>query len=155
MRSLRSAVMALVASAALVLVLAGVTAAVYANPSPPPAVPQPTPGALSAPGAPAWNDGQPPADAPGPAAGQPPADAPPTGQRRVTMRQQPVPTPHHPVAAYHPVSVAPVQNRRPVPPPPSSAFPAPDLKGRTVNTEPCSCDGKLRKVPTHWDPPSP
>jgi 16S rRNA C967 or C1407 C5-methylase (RsmB/RsmF family) len=22
-----------------------------------------------------------------------------------------------------------------------------------VNTGPCSCDGTMRRVPTHWDPP--
>jgi hypothetical protein len=29
----------------------------------------------------------------------------------------------------------------------------PPQKSRTVNTEPCACDGKMRRVPTHWDPP--
>lgn len=151
MLSLRSTVIALVASAALVLVLAAVSSGVFTTHSPPPPVGQSVSvhqdGAVSAHAAP-----KPPAiAAPAPAAPAPAAPAPaavpsepPTHYRPV---QQPAP------AVHSSVSVAPAQNQRPVSPPPPSTLPAHEAKSRTVNTEPCACDGRMRKVPTHWDPP--
>jgi hypothetical protein len=143
---LRSAVIALVASAALVLVLAGMCAGVFTTPSPEPPVLQAAPV-------------DPPVVAPQPAPANSPVAtlhstpvhrepvADPTSYGRVPVHRQPVP------AADPPASVAPVQDRRPVSPPPLSALPAHDSKSRTMNTEPCACDGAMRKVPTHWDPP--
>jgi hypothetical protein len=159
---LRSAVIALVASAALVLVLAGVNAGVFAAPSPAPSDPPPAaahPDAAASPPAAVLPDV--PASPPAPVLPVVPAPAPApqpmpvqwgpvthsTGYRRVTVQRQPLP------AAHQPVPVAPVQNRLPVSPPPASASPVSGSKSRTVNTEPCSCDGSMRRVPTHWDPP--
>jgi hypothetical protein len=159
---LRSAVIALVASAALVLVLAGVNAGVFAAPSPPPADPPPAaahPEAAASPPAAVLPDV--PASPPAPVHPDVPAAQPaphsmpmqggpvahPTNYRPVAVQRQPV------LAAHQSVPVAPVQNRQPVSPPPASALPVSGSKSRTVNTEPCSCDGSMRRVPTHWDPP--
>jgi hypothetical protein len=164
---LRSAVIALVASAALVLVLAGVNAGVFTAPSPPVSDPSPAaahPDAAASPPAAVLPDV--PASPPAAVLPDVPADVPapqpaphsmpvqwepvthPTSYRRVAVQRQPVP------AAHQPVPVAPVQNRQPVSPPPVSALPVSRSKSRTVNTEPCSCDGSMRRVPTHWDPPT-
>lgn len=153
MLSLRSAVIALVASAALVLVLAGVNAGVFTAPSPPPSDPSPaaahpdaaaSPPAAVLPDVPAAVLPDAPAPQSMPVHGEPVAH--PTSYHRVAVQRQPVP------AAHQPVPVAPVQNRQPVSPP-VSALPVSRSKSRTVNTEPCSCDGSMRRVPTHWDPP--
>lgn len=169
---LRSAVIALLASAALVLALAGVSAGVFTIPDDPPPVSQAAPvdPALAAPRpvqmAPDVAAPQPAPQAPDAAAPQPapvvsdaaaPRSAPvhrePVAEsasyRRVPVHREPVP------AAPHPAPVEPAQNRQPVSPPPpsSSESPAPSSKSRTVNTEPCHCDGQMRKVSTHWDPP--
>lgn len=169
MHSPRNAVIALLASAALVLVLAGVSAGVFTtqDPSPlvgqsvsvhqdvagpghaappPPDIAAPAPAgpapAVPAPAAPAHHD----IAAPAPAALP---SQPVTHYRQVQMPVQPQPAP----AANLPAPVTPAQNHRPVSAPPSSASPARGAKSRTVNTEPCDCDGTMRKVPTHWEPP--
>ncbi len=164
MLSLRSAVIALVASAALVLVLSGVSAGVFngvfttasAPPSdlPPiavhPDVAAPAPNLQPAP-APNLQPDPVPADVPAPHSL--PVDrepvAHPTVYRRVAVQRQPVP------AAHQPVPVAPMQNPLPVSPPPAPALPvsSSSSRSRTVNTEPCDCDGEMRRVPTHWYPP--
>ncbi len=176
--SLRSAVIALLASAVLVLVLAGVSAGVFTTPSSPPPVPQVAAASPAitdpqpAPAAPDIAAAAPIAVPPGVAAATPappgaaaPAPAPPdvaaphsvpvqhkpvadpAGDRRVVMQRQPVPP------ARPPLPAAPAQDRGPVSSPPSSAAPARDSRSRTVNTEPCSCDGTMRRVSTHWEPP--
>lgn len=166
MLSLRSTVIALVASAGLVLVLAGVLSGVFTTePSPPPvgqSVSVHQDGAAPAPASPVPPDIAAPAPAvaapaaPAPVASVPatpaPASAtvpsePVTHDHQVQVQQQAAPT------AHPAVSDAPAENHRPVSPPPPSALPAHEAKSRTVNTEPCACDGTMRKVPTHWDPP--
>lgn len=155
MLSLRNAVVSLVASAALVLVLVGVTTRVFTTASAP--LPDPAPSAVH----PDIAASQPAPDIPAPPQAAPnvPASPPrslpvsrepvahPTGYHRVAVQRQPVP------AAHQPVPVAPAQNPQPVSPPPSLALPVSHSRSRTVNTEPCFCDGTMRKVPTHWDPP--
>lgn len=179
MLSLRNLVIALVASAALVLVLAGVSSGVFttqSSPSPigqsvsvhqgvaapakgsPPAIAVPAPAAPAAPVPAAPVPAAPEPAAPEPAAlvhHEPAAPAAPSepvthyrqAQVHVPVQQQSAP------AAHPPASVEPAQNHRPASPPPSSASPAREAKSRTVNTEPCACDGTMRKVSTHWDPP--
>lgn len=157
MLSLRNAVIALVASAALVLVLSGVSAGVFngvftTTPEPPrelppiaahPDVAAPVP-ALG----PDVQPGPVPLDVPVPRSlpvHQEPV-AHPAVYRRVVVQRQPIPV------AHQPVPVTPAQNPLPVSPPPAPALPV-SSRSRTVNTEPCSCDGVMRRVPTHWDPP--
>jgi hypothetical protein len=162
MLSLRSAVIALVASTALVLVLAGVLSGVFTT-EPPPPVGQPVSvhqdGVARAPASPVPPD----IAAPAPAAAAPPAPVPATpAPARAAMPSEPT-TRHHQVqlavqqqaapTTHPPMSVAPAENHRPVSPPPPSALPAHEAKSRTVNTQPCACDGTMRKVSTHWDPP--
>ncbi|MGH3781693.1 MAG: hypothetical protein ACRDRO_14000 [Pseudonocardiaceae bacterium] len=164
MLSQRNAVIALVASAALVLVLAGMSTGMFTPQSPPspvgqsvsvhqgvpvtapvtPAVPAPVAPApaVPVPAAPAHHDLAAPA-----AAAVPSEPVVHYRQVQAPVQQQPAP------AAHAPVSVEPAQNPRPASPPPSSALPARDTKSRSVNTEPCACDGTMRRVPTHWDPP--
>ncbi|MGH3548938.1 MAG: hypothetical protein ACRDQU_12675 [Pseudonocardiaceae bacterium] len=175
MLSQRNTVIALVSSAALVLVLAGVSSGVFtpeAPPSPigqsvsvhqgdadavpapatapaPPAVPVPLAPAVPVPAAPV------PAapahhDLAAPAAAAVPSE--PVTHYRKVLVQAPVQQQTAP-AAHRPVSVEPVQNPRPVSSPPSPALPAREGRSRTANTEPCACDGTMRRVPTHWDPP--
>lgn len=174
MHSPRNAVIALLASGALVLVLAGVSAGVFTIHDPSPLVGQsvsvhqdagpghavPLPPDIAAPAAPAV----PAPAAPAPAAPAVPAPAvlvhhaiaaptpsqPVTHFRQVQMPEQPHPAP----APNFPAPVAPAPDHRPVSAPPSSAYPGRDAKSRTVNTEPCACDGTMRKVPTHWEPPT-
>ena len=152
MFSLRNAVVSLVASAALVLVLVGVTTRVFTTASAP--LPDPAPSAVH----PDIAASQPAPDVPAPQASlaaPPPRSLPvsrepvtyPAGYHRVAVQRQPVP------AVHQPVPVAPAQNPQPVSPPPSLALPVSHSRSRTVNTEPCFCDGTMRKVPTHWDPP--
>src|SRR5438309_2601207 len=151
MFSLRSAVIALVASAALVLVLAGVSAGVFSTqPSPPPvgqSVSVHQDGAVPARTAPVPpNIAAPPPAAPVPA---PAAPAPAAPARHDLAVPAPAPMPSQPVTHYRqvqqpapaatpPVSVAPAQAPRPASPPPSAALPAREAKSRTVNTEPCA-----------------
>jgi hypothetical protein len=57
-------------------------------------------------------------------------------------------------AAHDPVRVIePAPDRQQTAPPPDAVVSPPAQKSRTVNTEPCACNGTMRKVPTHWDPP--
>jgi hypothetical protein len=170
MLSLRSTVIALVASALLVLVLAGVASGVFTTHSPPPPVGQsvsvPPDGAAPAPTVPVPPDiavplpaaplpaaPAPAAPAPLPAASAPaPAAVPSEPLTHYRQTQVPVQRQSAPVAQ-PPGPVAPAQDQRPASPRPPSALPAHEAKSRTVNTEPCACDGRMRKVPTHWDPP--
>lgn len=179
MFSSRNAVIALVASAGLVVVLAGVSAGVFtAQPAQPPvgqsasvqqdaaaparAAPVPPGIAAPAPAAPAPAEPAPAAPAPAePAPAAPvhhdvaaPAPAAVRAQPVIHYRQVQMPVQQQPAPAVNPAgSVAPIQDPRPSSPPPSAALPARDAKSRTVNTEPCACNGTMRKVSTHWDPP--
>jgi hypothetical protein len=176
--SLRSAAVALVASAAILGVLVGVTTAEFTVPSqdPPidPADQQVTAQQHSPVGppimAPQPKPVDPPVTAPQPNPGPPPAppqpnsvDRPVAVARTAPIRREPV---VHPVAdrqapvnaqpvpaAPPPAPDAPAKDHQAAYPPPSSASPARNSKSRTVNTEPCACDGKMRQVHTHWDPP--
>lgn len=165
--SLRGAVIALVASASSVLVLAGIAAGVFATPSPDPSFPVDQPVTRQAPPPPVIQAAPiaPPVQAlpPGPAA-PPVADPKPAPADPLVVVARPKPAYHKPVT--QPVSYRPPVQRQPPPAahqpaprpqpgarPPASASPEPTTKSRTVNTEPCNCDGHMRKVPTHWDPP--
>jgi hypothetical protein len=160
--SLRNVVIALVASTALVLVLSGVSAGVFNGAfTTAPVPPRDLPPIAAHPdvAAPVPVSGPDVQSDPQPAAVDPDIPAPrsrsvdrapvahPTVYRRVTVQRQPVP-----VAAHQPVPVTPALNPLPVSPPPAPALPVAS-RSRTVNTEPCSCDGTMRRVPTHWDPP--
>jgi hypothetical protein len=176
--SLRSAAIALVASAAILGVLIGVTTAEFTAPSQDPAIDpadqQVTAQQHSPVGppimAPQPNPVSPPVTAPQPNPGPPPApprpnpvDHPvvvarstpvhrdlvvhPVADRQAPVNAQPVPV------ALPPAQDAPAKDHQTVSPPPSSASPAHDSKSRTMNAEPCACDGKMRQVRTHWDPP--
>lgn len=165
MVSLRSAAIALVASAAILGVLVGVTTAKFTVPTQDPPI-DPTDQQVTAQ---QHRPVGPPIMAPQPNPVNPPVTAP-----------QPNPAPPQPNSADRPVSVArpapihrepvvpPIADRQapvnaqpgavappPAPdvPPPSSAAPARNSKSRTSNTEPCACDGQMRQVRTHWDPP--
>jgi hypothetical protein len=176
MFSLRNAVIALVASAGLVVVLAGVSTGVFtAQPAQPPvgqsasvqqdaaaaarAARVPPGIAAPAPAAPAPAPAAPAPAEPAPAAPvhhdvAAPAPAAVRAQPVIHYRQVQMPVQQQPAPAVNPAgSVAPVQDPRPASPPPSAALPARDAKSRTVNTEPCACNGTMRKVSTHWDPP--
>jgi translation initiation factor IF-2 len=186
MLSLRSTVIALVASAVLVLILAGVASGVFTTHSPPPPVGQsvsvhqdgaapaptvPVPPDIAAPAAPLPAAPLPAAPlpaaplpaaplpaAPAPAAPAPlpaaPAPAPAAAPSEPLTHYRQAPAQRQPTAvAQPPVSVAPAQDQRPASPRPPSALPAHEAKSRTVNTEPCACDGRMRRVSTHWDPP--
>ncbi len=167
--SLRNAVIALVASAALVLVLSGVSAGVFDGAfagvfngafTTAPVPPRELPPIAAHPdvAAPVPVSGPDVQSAPQPAAVDPDIPAPRsrsvdrepvthlTVYRRVAVQRQPVPVVHQPVP------VTPALNPLPVSPPPAPALPVAS-RSRTVNTEPCSCDGTMRRVPTHWDPP--
>lgn len=185
MLSLRSTVVALVASGATVLVLTGITAGVFSAPPPDPLVPQANPvdqramaqqpnlvpqpaPAQPVPAQPV--PAQPPASAPLPdpapqpvAVQHPDVDKQPIAAAAAPVRRQPVihpavvqtPVQPQPIPAAHP----PAPSAEPVPAPeqhspvPEPVAAAPHQKSRTVNTEPCACDGKMRRVSTHWDPP--
>ena len=174
MFSLRNAVIALAASAGLVVVLAGVSAGVFtAQPAQPPvgqsasvqqgaaapALPAQLPPDIAAPAPAAPAPAAPAPAEPAPAAPvhhdvAAPAIAAVRAQPVIHYRQVQMPVPQQPAPAANPaVSIAPVQDPRPASPPPSAALPARDAKSRTVNTEPCACNGTMRKVSTHWDPP--
>jgi hypothetical protein len=176
--SLRNTVIGLVTSTGIVLVLAGANAGVFtawpfapttAQPVPAdhPVTSQPAPVippvALPPPAA-----ADPPLAEPAPAPADPPATqsnlAPMVGhaEYRAPIRRQPVPV------AHPPVPVAPAPSFPPVSGPPGRALPSHDFhnsgedqpsrpsrgyQSRTVNTEPCYCDGQMRRVHTHWDPP--
>jgi hypothetical protein len=167
----RGAVIALGASAALVLVLAGVTAFPTSS-SAPSSVAAPKPGQLPTPGTSAIIDippaTVPAADAPVQAAGLIPAQAssPESSpdQPALSTHQQPVPAAHRPVSAPA-ARTLPAPDPRPVPPPStrtttgnagSPNAPGSQIKNtepQTTNIEPCNCDDSMRRVPTHWEPP--
>lgn len=86
---------------------------------------------------------------------------------RAPIQRQPVPV------AQPPVPVAPDPSLPPISGPPRWGLPSHDSPGfhgspgsdsyedqpsrgyqsRTANTEPCYCEGQMRRVHTHWDPP--
>ncbi|MCA1834822.1 MAG: hypothetical protein LC721_00230 [Actinobacteria bacterium] len=172
MLSLRNTVVALVASGATVLVLTGIAAGVFSIPPTDALVPQANPVDQHA------VTQQPnllpqPVLAPQPAPAQQPDPAPQAvAIQQPDVAKQPITFAAAPVrrqAVTHPAVV-----RAPVPPQPVPAHdPAPIAEpahapeqdssppalstrhheSRTVNTEPCACDGTMRRVPTHWDPP--
>lgn len=155
-------VIALVASAALVLVLAGVTMFPASSSSAQSSVAALKPDRLPAPETPVISDAPPatvPAvEAPATPAGPVPAEASsPDKSAAMPAHQQLVPAAHHPVSVHpvsaHPRSARPVQtspapDHRPVSPPPSTATTG-DTGSRTVTTG--SHTG--HKGPTHWNPP--
>jgi hypothetical protein len=171
--SLRSTVVALVASGAAVLVLTGVTAGVFSTPAVDPLVPQANPVDQRA-------TAQQPNLVPPPVPAQPPVPAPQAGpapqavvarppavvQQPISsavpvVRQQPVARPAvvltpvrpQPLPAPAPVAEPAPDHRQGPPAPPGPVSFSPHQKSRTVNTEPCACEGRMRRVPTHWDPP--
>ena len=173
--SLRNTVVALVASGATVLVLTGITAGVFSAPPADPLVPQANPVDQHAMAqqpnlVPQPAPAQLPAPAPSPDPApqsvaiqqsdvdkQPIAAAPAAARRQPATHPAVVRTPVQPQLI--PAAPAPVPSAEPVPDPkqdspaPAPVAAAPQQKSRTVNTEPCACDGKMRRVPTHWEPP--
>jgi hypothetical protein len=162
------AVIALAASVALVLVLAGVTVFTTSL-SRGSAVVGPTQGRLPAPVTPVISDGHPAiapsVDAPARPAEQTPAEASSPDPSPVAARQQQfVPAGHRAVSA-PPAHTPPASDQGPVVPPPSSTVATDDARSRivtadsnmentesrTTNTEPCNCDDTMRKAPTHGD----
>src|SRR5262249_60138880 len=106
--------------------------------------------------------------APGPAPADPPVpDSPPTSadseplprpsDRRVPVTRQPVSVTHRPEPTAPvpgaPVPSAPSASQPAISDPPASPVSSRGPTSRTVNTEPCSCDGRMRKIPTYWYPP--
>jgi len=176
MISLRTTVVALVASGATVLVLTGITTGVFSTPPADPLVPQANPvdqhAVTQQPNLvpqPAPAPAQPPAPAPladpapqSVAIRQPDVDKQPIAAAAAPVRRQPV---THPAVVRTvqpqpiPAAPAPAPSAEPVPDPkqdapvPAPVAAAPHEKSRTVNTEPCACDGKMRRVPTRWSPP--
>ncbi len=185
--SLRSTVVALVASGAAVVVLAAATAGTFRTPPVDPLVPQanpvnqhataqqpnlipaPRPAPAQQPAAAAQ-----PAVAPPPAAPRPAVTAQPVSHATPAVRQQPATRPavvlRPPVPAQSnqaqssPAQSSPAHDPAPVkrpgsdrqefsPPPQAPIAASRPQRSQTVNTEPCACDGKMRRVPTHWDPP--
>jgi len=173
--SLRNTVVALVASGATVLVLTGITAGAFSAPPADPLVPQANPVDQHA-GTQQPNLVPQPVPAPQPAPAQQPDPAPqpvaihqpevvkqPIASAPAPVRQQPairpavVRTPVQPQPI--PVAHAPAPITEPAPDPerdfspPAPVASTSHQKSRTMNTEPCACDGTIRRVPTHWDPP--
>lgn len=162
-------VIALVASAALVLVLAGVTVFTTSLSTESPAVGL-TPDQLPAPVTPVISDGHPatvpPINAPAEPAGQAPAEASSLDPSPVAAHQQFVPAAHRAVSA-PPTQTSPASDHGPVVPPPSSTVTTDEVRSRTVTsgshtantesrttkTEPCDCDDTIRKAPTDGDRP--
>jgi hypothetical protein len=178
--STRSAVIALAASAVTVLVLAGMTSGMLATPSLDSLIGQPIPvdqrltGTVPAPVAPPLQPLPPaPAELPPPAPANPTVEvspAAPVKHPAVAARREPASTPRpaRPEPVVQPVSnrgstprqpapvlqqPAPPAQQQPVARPPAATAPAASTKSRTRNVEPCDCDGTMRRVPTHWDPP--
>ena len=163
-------VIALVASAALVLVLAGVTVFTTSLSTEPPVVGL-NPDQSPAPVRPVISDGHlgavPVLDASAEPAGQLRAKASSPDPSPVAVHQQPVPAAHRLVSA-SPAQTPPASDHGPVVPPPSSTVTADDARSRTVatgshtantesrtiNTEPCDCDDTMRPVPANgYRPP--
>jgi hypothetical protein len=157
-------VIALAASAALVVVLAGVTVFTTSSSTESQVValnPDQLPAAVT----PVISDGHPatvsPIDASAEPAGQTPAEASSPNPSPVAARQQPVAAAHRLVSA-PPAQTPPAPDHEPVEPPPSSTASTDDARPRTVttgshttntesrttNTEPCDCDDTMRKAPT-------
>lgn len=179
--SLRSTVVALVASGAAVVVLAAATAGTFQTPPVDPLVPQANPVNQHATAQqPNLIPAPQPAVAPPPAAPRQPAVTPqPVSHATPAVRQQPVTRPavvlRPPVPAQSnqarsnqvqssPAQSSPAHDPMPVngpgsdrqefsPPPQAPIAASRPPRSQTVNTEPCACDGKMRRVPTHWDPP--
>jgi hypothetical protein len=166
------AVIALVASAALVLVVAGMTMSTTSSSTESP-VAGPTPGRLAAPITPAISDEHlvtvPPLDAPAGFARQTPTKAYSPDPPPAPARQQALPTAHHAMPASPAPPPAPdPQPLSPPPSPPPSTVTAEDAGYRTItpgsyrgnmespttDTEPCNCDGTMRKIPNDGDRPS-
>jgi hypothetical protein len=162
-------VIALVASAALVLVLTGITVFTTSSFTESPAVGL-APDQLPAPVTPVISDGYlatlPPSDASAGHAGQTPAQVFSPDTSPVAAHPQPVPAAHRLVSA-PPTQTPPASDHEPVVPPPSSTVTTDDPRSRTVTTgshtantqsqttttEPCDCDDTIRKVPTDGDRP--
>ena len=162
-------VIALVASAALVLVLTGVTVFTTSLSTESPAVGL-TLDQLPAPVTPVISDGHPatvPAiNAPAEPAGQTPAEASSLDPSPVAAHQQHVPAAHRLVSA-PPTQTPPASDHGPVVPPPSSTVTTDEVRSRTVttnshtantksrttNTDPCDCDDTTREAPTDGDRP--
>jgi hypothetical protein len=174
MLSLRNTVVALVASGATVLVLTGIAAGVFSTPPTDVPVPQANPvdqhAVTQQPNLlpqPVPVQQAEPAQQPEPATHavaiqQPDVVKQPITSAAAPVRRQPVihpavvqaPVPPQPVPAHDPAPIAeptPDPERHSSPPAPGRS--TPHQKSRTVNTEPCACDGTMRRVPTHWDPP--
>ncbi|MBV8995723.1 MAG: hypothetical protein JO287_18950 [Pseudonocardiales bacterium] len=158
------------ASGATVLVLTGIVAGVFSTPPADPLVPQANPvdqhaANLVPQPVPAPQPSPAPQPDPAPQAvaiQQPEAVKQPITFAAAPVRRQPVtqpavvraPVPPQPLPAHDPAPIAeaapdPEQHSSPPAPPPS----APHQKSRTVNTAPCACDGTMRRVPNHWEPP--
>lgn len=171
-RGTPGAVIALVASAALVLVVAGMTMFTTSSPTESP-VAGFTPNRLAAPVTPAINDEHlvtvPPLDAPAGFARQTPTKAYSPYPPPAPAHQQALPTAHRAVPASP--GPPPAPDHEPLSPPPStspSTVTAEDagyrtitpgsyrgnMESRTTDTEPCNCDGTMRKIPDHGDRPS-
>ncbi|MCA1693880.1 MAG: hypothetical protein LC749_03650, partial [Actinobacteria bacterium] len=166
------AVIALVASAALVLVAAGMTMFTTSSPTESP-VGALTPGRLAAPITPAISDEHlvtvPPLDAPAGFARQTPTKAYSPKPPPAPAHQQALPTAHRAVPASP--APPPAPDHEPLLPPPSSP-PSPvtaqdvgyrtitpgsyrgNTEPQTTDTEPCNCDSTMRKIPNHGDRPS-
>jgi hypothetical protein len=176
MFSLRNIVVALVVTAATVLVLVAVTAGVFAAPPADPlvpqanpvdqhartqqpnVVPQPVPAQQTVIAQQPVIAGQPDAvTQPDVGQPQPVTHVAPAVRQQLVTRSAIVRTPVAPAAkpvAQDPVPVAgPAPDRQQAARPPAPVASPPAQKSRTVNTEPCACNGTMRKVPTHWDPP--
>lgn len=172
-RGMPGAVTALVASAALVLVVAGMTMFTTSSSTGSP-VAGLTSGRLAAPVTPVTSDEHlvtvpPPLDAPAGSAQQAPTKAYSPDPPSAPARQQASPTAHRAV----PASPAPPAGPDPEPlfPPPSSppstvtaedagfrpstpgSYPG-NTEPQTTETEPCNCDATMRAVPNHGDRPS-
>jgi hypothetical protein len=175
--SLRNTVIALVTSAGIVLALAAANAGVLTTWSTTPASSQPIPADHPVTGQPSVPVIPPLAAAP-PAVADPPlaepqtaqestpGDPPATNAHPTPVKQQPpqqptarpieyrVPVGPQPSPVTHPpVAIAPAPSHQPGFEPPESPPPSRGTTSRTVNTEPCSCNGHMRTVHTRWDPP--
>jgi hypothetical protein len=166
------AVIALVASAALVLVVAGMTMFTTSSSTESP-VAGLTPGRLAAPVTSAISDQHvvavPPLDAPAGFARQTPIKAYSPDPPPAPAHHQALPTAHRAVPAS--AAPPPAPDHEPLLPPPASpparataedaGFRAStpgsyrgNMESQTTDTEPCNCDGTMRKIPNHGDRPS-
>jgi hypothetical protein len=167
-RGTPGAVIGLVASAALVLVVAGMTMFTTSSSTESP-VARLTPGRLAAPVTPVISDEHlvavPPLDAPVGFARQTPTKAYSPDPPPAPARQQALPTAHHAVPASP--APPPAPDPQPLSSPPSTPTAedagfrtiTPDtyrgnMESQTAETEPCNCDGMMRKIPNHGDRPS-